>query len=600
MMLSVSVSAQSEGQAHLGYVSYDEQMWEYDGLSLDHDSRVGAAILLTPEMLKPYAGGKIVGMRVGWDTSAETGYYNGFVRKGFHGETVSEGEATVSYDYVSYGWNDMTMQEYVIPEDVDTLVAGFYTDVRANVCCIPKIYNFSNSNSCYLWVTGDVDEDGKELWYDMSRDFGALPIMLTIQDVNGTFKNLAVVNSFYHNGIIEAGATTDALLSLRNRGSQTINSIEITSYLGDESWKQTVNLSRSILPGTVSGTFTVPVYGFRTGVDSVAITTVNNEPNGVEQKMIAPLVCVPKEVSQKYTRRPMVEYIESENEPWSPSYYENYMKVGLANYMDRVTLVCQHIDDQFMTGDNDALVMMLDYANNDSSTVAIPNMAVDRSIITGNIIYQRGRWKTPFFSVLYPDFAPMVYEEYLKIPTFASVEVSGEGSETQDAVNVKASGEIAPGILPEGEQLKLIVYLMEKDVWSDSQLYLDPDTKEKYAAEVTHVNVIRAIATESMYGESVETSADGKFTKEYTFELDETWNKDNLYLVAFLQRPETNNNLSRQIINSCEGVIGSLSGIEVISSEKEQPVRIYDLQGRRLNKLQKGINIVNGKKIVVK
>jgi hypothetical protein len=41
-------------------------------------------------------------------------------------------------------------------------------------------------------------------------------------------------------------------------------------------------------------------------------------------------------------------------------------------------------------------------------------------------------------------------------------------------------------------------------------------------------------------------------------------------------------------------------GISTINKERGENAVIYNLQGVRLNSLQKGINIVNGKKVVIK
>jgi hypothetical protein len=52
---------------------------------------------------------------------------------------------------------------------------------------------------------------------------------------------------------------------------------------------------------------------------------------------------------------------------------------------------------------------------------------------------------------------------------------------------------------------------------------------------------------------------------------------------------------------SAETIVAGASGIDNIqpSTSNLQPA-IYNLQGIRLNSLQKGLNIVNGKKVVVK
>ena len=93
----------------MGYAKYDDQIWEYDGLSLQFDAKVGCAIRLTKDMLTPYVGGTITGMRVGWDTSTRTGTYEGFVREDFNSENLTTGKATVKYSYsdTNPGWNEM-------------------------------------------------------------------------------------------------------------------------------------------------------------------------------------------------------------------------------------------------------------------------------------------------------------------------------------------------------------------------------------------------------------------------------------------------------------------------------------------------------------
>ena len=60
------------------------------------------------------------------------------------------------------------------------------------------------------------------------------------------------------------------------------------------------------------------------------------------------------------------------------------------------------------------------------------------------------------------------------------------------------------------------------------------------------------------------------------------------------------------VLNESHGIVvrnedGTYTGInEVEASEATQPVAIYNLAGQRLNKMQKGINIINGKKVLVK
>ena len=234
------------GNVYVGYTNYDDQIWEYDGFSLNHDSKVGCAIVLTKEMLAPYVGGTIKSMRVGWDTYSQSGNYEGFVRNTFNGENLSTGKKTVSF-----GWNSMTMSDYEIPEDVEQLVVGFTTTLKKDVCAIPKLYPNNVPNSCFLWVDGDVDDDGNPVWADMKAQ-GSLPILLVIKDTKGSFNFVPVVTMFAQNGIGISGEAGDCALRLKNAGSQAIRSLEITSKQGEQIDAKKVTLSKAIATGETS------------------------------------------------------------------------------------------------------------------------------------------------------------------------------------------------------------------------------------------------------------------------------------------------------------------------------------------------------------
>ena len=248
----------STGSLYVGYAKYDDQLWEYDGVMLNKDSKVGCAILLTKDMIAPYAGGTIKGMRVGWGTTQMNGEYEGFVRNDFNGEDLSTGKAAVKYSYSDSnpGWNTMTMTDYVIPDDVEQLVVGFTTNVKSGVYAIPTIYPHYTKNSCYLWVDGDNDEEGNPRWVD-HNEYGILPILLIVEDTQGTFSLLPVLTMLTPNGVVTAGEPSDCLMRLKNAGSQTINSIEVTSRQGEQTYSKKVTLSKAIKASSTSSSFQV-------------------------------------------------------------------------------------------------------------------------------------------------------------------------------------------------------------------------------------------------------------------------------------------------------------------------------------------------------
>ena len=611
MLLAVptTVAAQAtSGKIYVGYAKYDDQIWEYDGLSLDHDAKVGCAILLTRDKIAPYAGGTIKALRVGWDTSEMTGQYEGFVRKTFNGEDLSTGKATVRFSYgdANPGWNNMTMTDYVIPDDVEQLVVGFTTTLKKDVCAIPTLYPHYVSNSCYLWVEGDNDADGNPNWVDMN-DRGILPILLVVEDTQGAFQLVPVLTMMEQNGIGVSGEPTDCAVRLKNGGSQTISNIEVTSRQGEQTYSKKVNLSKSISTGGTSGTFLVPLTCFESGDVEFSITKVNGKALSVPVAKTVNMIAVPKDVARQFTRRPLAEYYESENNYRSPRYYDEYVGPMMKPYLDRVTFVSQHLDDQFMTGDDDATKLALQLCDNDSLRVSIPAMTIDRAMNTSNYLVQLATSKNPMFDV-YADsrYFNVLMDAMLSEPTFVSVGAEGQIDEAANTISISVEGEIAEGVMPADETLRLTVYLMERDVLSDSQLFWTEEEKEENFGEYTHANVIREILLNAD-----ELPAGGTFTSSLAIDdPDPMWNLDNLYIVAFVHRSGKHGSRTMHVLNSCESQFTKISdGINEMENGKWkiENAPVYDLSGRKIEnrksvnrQLPKGIYIVNGKKYVVR
>lgn len=588
----------TSGRTYLGYAKYDDQIWEYDGIYLDHDAKVGCAILLTRDMLEPYVGGTIVGMRVGWCTSQRSGIYEGFVRNTFNGEDLSTGKATVSYSYQAStpGWTNMTMKAYEIPEDVEQLVVGFTTNIKKDEYAIPNLYPHYTPNSCYLWVEGDLDAEGKPRWVDMN-EMGILPILLTIRDSKGTFNFLPTVTLITHDGVVSTDEAGDCLMCIKNRGSQAIRNIEVTSRQGEQSWSKTISLSTPINPGLTSKVFMAPLYAFHSGDLEMSITKVNGTALATPEVHKLNLIGVPRAVDEAYLRRPLVEYYESENNYRSARYYDDIVGPVVEKKKADITFVCQHLDDQFMTGDDDATALALRLCDQDSAYISIPAMTIDRDMTPDNILFQMNSAPNAMFSVLYDPYSTQAIEAAINHPTFVNVEVSGEVKEDGETLQVSVGGDIANGIMPEGERPRLTVYLMEKNVDTDSQLFWTEEEKEETMGHYTHANVIREILSDPK-GDVI--NAEGTIQASYSTTLYPEYDRNNLYLVAFVHRDGSRGGRYMCVFNSAEGNITDPTGIISIDNGRmsREADAVYDLSGRRVTKPTKGIYIVNGKKVI--
>ncbi len=584
------------GEIYLGHCSVNDQIWPYDGLSLDKDSRVGVGAILTEDMLQRYAGATIVGMYVGWDDELSTSNYECFVRsEKFNGETITSGA-----DEVQFGWNYVSLDEVTLTEDMKTLAVGFYTDLVKDVCSIPKLYPYGKANSNFLW-SGETNADG-EIWYD-SKELGTMPIVLVLEDREGLFHNMISISSCSADVIVEKGELHTALARISNIGTNDILNIEVTTSFGEESHTEIIDFDQPI-PPQQGGKVLLPVKCIGSGAHTYQITAVNgiSKPsNAVDVEMIG----VSADVAEKYSYRPLLEYFVSEDNYMTVTYVDNYLWPGLEPFQEDITFVMTHLDDKYMTGDNDGLNHLIKLAGGDKMKVSVPGMTINRHAYTSVVMLNSVIENTPMMYTIFPDFITPVYEEVLADPTFASVNIDA-AMDDNGAITITASGVVEEGVMPEGEDLYLTVYLMEKNVESEDQRFWDEKEAAEYGGVYTHKNIIREIMT-PYWGEKLATTG-GEYSMTFNTEYYDEWVKDNLYVVAFLNRSGENHQLAMQVINSAEKdltntSINRVECLEEVTIENvngsilvngDSAVNVYDLSGCQVDNsnLSAGVYIV--------
>lgn len=586
--------AATSGNIYIGHCSYDSYIYEYDGLSLDRDARVGVGVKLPRALFEKYIGGSITAIRCGWDDGASTATYECFIRNGnFGNEDIATGKGSVRF-----GWNEVKLTTPLSIPDTDTLCVGFYTNLKKGVCSIPKFYPTHVPNSSFLFH-GETTADGKEIWYD-SRDLGMMPIMLKITDSSGQFNNLVDITGLRYDQIVKSDIDNVGLFNIKNSGSNNISSLELTASQGGKSLSTTIELTKPIETGLTSKV-KLPIHCFGTGETKISLTKVNGvEPTSIPEYNIY-FIGVPEATAQQYTHKPLIEFYASENLYHIPSFFDDIFMLGYEPYKDQMNVVCQHTDDKFMIGDPDeAILMLLEHVNNDSMKVYVPTMTVNRTAYASSPDNLSG---TPMHQgILYPTpLQEAYYEDVIAHPTFASVNIDANIDESGEKVSILVSGDIAAGIMPADEPLFLTVYLIEREVVSYDQKFWD----DKEAAESTnryvHYNVIRENLT-PMWGKQLSVNS-GSYSMTFNTDIYSDYNADNLGVIAFINRGKQNSNLERQIINSAEAVVKNTStGIQGVEADATIKNSLwYDLSGRRILAPQKGgIYIKDGQKVILK
>lgn len=579
------------GYILIGHSSIDDEIWPYDGMSLSYDARVGVGVMLTREMIEPYIGGKIIAMYVGWDDQSSSATYDCFVREEFTSEDITTGTGTVNF-----GWNLVYLNPIELP-DTDHLCVGFYADIKKDVCSIPFLYPQNTPNTVFSYW-GETDSEGKEKWYDLhtTPNMGKMPIILIIEDTNGQFVNLVRVDDVRYNPIVWGDAMHDTSVKFTNMGSNEIHQIEIATLFGEDEMSDIIPLDEPLLTGS-SIRLTMPIYCMGTGTHQYSIKKVNRAKARGTTTVDVEMVAVPQELEGQYTHRPVLEFFCSEENYMIPKYFEEFFWPGFSPKANAYTLVCPHADDKYMTGDNDAIMQLLTLVDNDSSKVMMPTLTINRSY---NMEYCASESNSIFhLGIPFPEAIAQIpmYDNILKKPTFASVNIAAQFDNDFEQVDITVNGNIAEKVLPESESLYLTVYLMEKNVHSMDQLFWDEKDGEQHENEFVHKNIIRDILSE-FWGDDLNQSS-GDYTLSYNVELDPEWNKNNLYVVAFLNRNVDNTLLNRNIINSNEKTIdlpGAVANVEkenkaVITTDngtiyvngEKNNVTVYNLAGVRLD-----------------
>lgn len=554
-------------------VKTSDPVYPYTGFATkDNVKGMQVAVKLTKDMLAPYVGSKISAIYIGW-----AGIYQGstpeataFLRPQLNDADLTTGVVKLSG---SNGWNVANFSEpYTIKED-DEVFMGYVVDAEAGVYgpCTLTWGSFA-AGTHFLGNPEFKDADGNIEWEDLSLP-GMMemycPLMLVAEvTVEGEgMHNRMLISKLATPSILSKGIPTTAAVQIQNTGSNSIESIKVCcAQEGSDAWTYPISLNSSISPSS-SALITIPVYAESTGETTVSITEVNGVPNGENSECKFTPVVVPQTTSERYVRRPLVEYFASESQYQSAAYDQDIVTPALEDYAGRISRINWHTTDQFQIGladDRDeALSLLLDVADNDSSQIYLPTLMLDRDInlsVEPRLLFTLCR--NPMLGVLYSPFAEYTYEYALAQPTFAGLQISA--SVENDVVTLTVDGDADLTVVPEGEELRLTVVLIEDGIESDSQEFPGGSGDGANPGHVVHDCVVRQLLTDR-WGDPIEFK-DGKFSMSFTTELDYDNLTANMRAVAFINRPKTNGMWQRSIINSAEcGLI--TTGVSPISSD---------------------------------
>lgn len=581
----------------IGYKRTESYFYCYDGFGQPPVTcKLGGAIRITPDMYKHYLGAKIVGIRMGWSNPDHSSVGTIFLRHNLTDKTdVLSGKGTFRYkalagmsymsDYTTVNFDNP--DGLTLTEELDTFYVGYYANkVPAGEYALATSYPAGQAGSAYIW--GDIegqnyDANGNEIWNDMCAA-SALCLDLIVE---GEFGNNVLISEFITYPSMIQGEVDEALATFDNKGSDAILKLTLKYDCRGESREEEMVFTDPIQPSS-SKTAVIPAYAMGTGKNTVTITAIDGEPVEEGTPFTFRTVAIPAKVAREYERTSLVEFFQSENSYYVPRYYEELIMPGFEPYADSLIMVAQHVNDQWMTGDDEETQLMVDMADGNRGVINIPAMSVDRSPNIQLFAKRVDRF-APFHGVIYPMFAPLMYEVALARPTYVSIAAACEVK--GDKLAVTLSGDIAEGIT--GEPLYVTAYLLEDSVYTDSQ-----EQSELEVGEYYHDNLQRARLT-ALWGDPIPTTS-GSFEMTYDVELyPDEWKLEDMRIVAFVNRGVSGNDLwNRNILNAtaCD-VVEKGASIDTPVAPRRTG-HFYDLTGRRVLAPQPGhLYILDGKKV---
>ena len=577
----------ADNQRPVGYYCSDELVADKSSLGLPGttvDENCKAAMDITPDMLKPYVGMKVVGIRFGLACPIDKSrvFMAPVEKKVIQNDMISkEVPATAK------GWNIVLFDEpYTIEADKEFFVGFDFIQKTTTTKdgksytndCFPLSYAPTRLSGSSFLVYCNIPKSKKgngEGWYDFSA-YGAVSVQLIVE---GDFPEYNTEPTEFLHFVTRPNVAQDFEVECYNNSKEAVSALSyVVSIDGVATEEKEAALTSSIGRGSYGvfkATFPGSAVAGQHKVD-VTITKVNGNANLAPGKTLAGKMGV---ADSFYPRNVLIEEFTSENCGNCPRVI-GYLKTALNTADDsRVTVVCHHAGygEDWLTGKWDRDITSMMYGNT-SSTFA-PAVGFNRDY--SNVSEQGSRSGVLFgpgsSNILKAKINKVIGQE---ANTKLDIEVVKCFDGTWATVTV--NGECNTGYNQDNSNFTF--YLTENKVKAKSQA--GAGTGAFY-----HDHVIRY--NNSSWGEAVEWK-DNKFTKTFTVNLNSNWKADDLTFVALLNGHNESNYKDNTVDNVAFMTYGAATtGINGVADNGEtMEVARYSLDGVKLSAPQKGLNIV--------
>lgn len=586
-------------QRYMGNYSSDN----YNDKGVGFTQNEGKLTLMTPifkDIAAGFDGGKVVGMRaaipadgVGAITLKLFTYNTVDGKMDF--KVVAEQEVASS----KKGWNDVT---FTTPYTLDFTKAegvmlGFtYTQKKGST---PECYAISLQKEGTVVPTYVTMEGSNELYAFSSEKYGNLAIQAIVEK-DYPAKDI-MLHSVKFNKFTKASSNTKFVVNVSNLGTSDINAYTLVASIdGKQIKEQTIT---GVVNGTIKADVVeIPTTDVELGAHKIkfAITKVDGaEPTGNTKNDIYESDINFYETALKRQKQ-LIEQFTAVTCTWCPT-GSRFLKQLQDNRHD-LAWVALHgpmgSPDPYQTNQSIAIMNAL-------GASGYPMAAFNRTAIEGALT-KAIAFNDETFSQAVQMFNQMFEQTDANLPAFVNLEIAAKvdkvANENNDQLVVDVKG---LGVKSAANFLKdyvLYVYVTEDGLVSPQ---IDKGQRIK---NYVHNGTFRQCLT-NINGDNITWSGDN-FDKQFTYTIPAGYNADKMHVVAFVAPKLGDKSIAvdEHVVNQTNmaDVVVLTAGIENASIDADNEiVARYNLAGQKIDKAQKGVNIVkykNGKvvRVVVK
>lgn len=566
-----------------------------EGFSVTTSGTRSIAVILEPEELAMFQGGKIVAIRVGLSEPTTISRMFVIPVTGTKYGTRTDWECNMG----EAGWNTLQLETpYDINLEADQkLLVGFYYEQQVNVNALSFV-KVGVPHDCYTFTKVGSTSKWKAIG---STANGNLSLQCIVEkDSYPDYQISAYDLKADH--IVPAGGALPFTMVVENYGAKQIdaNGLGLDLLIDGE---QVANVTNDVpfVDGycTVHGSVSTAGIEPGTHVLTVTLTSVDGQPleNPISHdvQFISFQQILPR---QKH----LVEQLTSTYCTYCP--LGNSMLKILTSQRDDIIWVGIHGNlgsgvDPFRSNQADSLMVFMTGGN-----IGYPSGAFDRS--TGweddvNIVNGLG-YKAAYHQEAANELG--TFFDYITAASPTVVEINADCSFNEETrmATVAVKGKIADEFdTLLGEDARLTVYIVEDSLVAPQ---LNSGT---WIPDYVHNGVFR-MALGSVKGEPLNRTLD-VYKNVYRAAIPTDWNWKNLRVVAFVSRPITNyrQGFTDMYVNNADVFSFKVSDAveEIAVDHNAVPVEFYDVMGRQYDSMQPGVNIVrmsdgSTKKVLVK